>query len=125
MLQRFSIAWEQVAIERDSHFQTRFNDTLIYNRLVFLSSVTILISMFYFQFFVYTQTLCELHLVLASAIGQEMPRNNRGIMPEVLRHLRYSSDRSTRNFRILKDYIRALQYLIQGCCYYFRIQFNT
>jgi hypothetical protein len=34
------------------------------------------------------------------------------IMPDVLRNLTHDSDLSTRNFRILKDYIRALEYLV-------------
>ncbi len=34
MLQRFAIAWEQVAIEKDIYFQDKFNETLIFNMLV-------------------------------------------------------------------------------------------
>jgi hypothetical protein len=68
------------------------------------------------------QTLCELDVVLkVAAIKSEykIPSNSRTVMPQVLRNLRYTSDRSMRNFRFLKDYIQALEYLIRGFYFYY------
>ena len=39
-------------------------------------------------------------------------------MPQVLRNLKYESDRNTRNFRIFKDYLQALEYLMNGFHYF-------
>ena len=35
-------------------------------------------------------------------------------MPQVLRNMRYESDRNMRNFRIFKDYLQALEWTING-----------
>ena len=41
------------------------------------------------------------------------------LMPPILRNLKHNSDRDTRNFRILKDYIKTLRYLVDTFSYNF------
>ena len=65
--------------------------------------------------------MCELDSVLTSKnmLQKIQMRNNHfmanAIVPQVFRQFRrHQSERDTRNFRIIKDYIRILQYLITG-----------
>ena len=65
------------------------------------------------------QTLCYLAGVLAYKGMNPAPNPTRSIMPDILRNLNANSDRDMRNFRILKDYINALEYFGDGFSLYF------
>lgn len=57
--------------------------------------------------------------------GLRLITNEISVMPSVLRNLVYESDKSARNFRILKDYFRALEYFILGLHHFtFSLQFE-
>ena len=62
-------------------------------------------------------------LALADLIG--FKPNDTLVFPQVLRDLRYDSDRSTRNFRIIKDYVRALHFFIDQYWFLHRRHFRT
>ena len=72
------------------------------------------------------QILCELDalciatterakstMALADYVTDYKLSKDNFVFPQILRNLRYNSDRSTRNFRIIKDYVRALQVFIR------------
>ena len=62
--------------------------------------------------------LCELDSLLTTSrrIKETLPGRNHHpfVVPQVLRDLKHKSDRSTRNFRIIKDYVRTLEYVLNN-----------
>ena len=68
------------------------------------------------------QELCELESILidtmngdrSSIVFPSIIEKTRSLMPQVLRNMRYESDRNMRNFRIFKDYLQALEWTING-----------
>ena len=73
-----------------------------------------------FKFSLFLQALCELDSVL---VAKQMLQDSRFLafpqVPQVFRNLRYDSDIDMRNFRIIKDYVRALQYFSIGFQYFY------
>lgn len=66
---------------------------------------------------VFWQTLCQLDMILADKQMAPAPNPTRSIMPSELRSITDSSARSQRDFRVLKEYVNALEYFVDGFNY--------
>jgi len=62
--------------------------------------------------------LCELDQFLAEKRMSPAPNPTRSIMPNELRSITSASQRDERNFRILKEYVNALEYYIDAFSYF-------
>jgi hypothetical protein len=120
ILQRFAVAWEQVVFENIpfvSSNKDQFADTQMRLKQVNYSFIKYFVMkcvIFLFSL----QTLCVLDTVLAGKGMNSAANPTRSVMPDELRNLNDGSDRNIRNFRIIKDYINALEYFAEGFDYF-------
>ena len=122
ILQRFAVAWEQVVFEAipfpSAPSKDQFADTQMrlkqVNYLLKKWKWNTQITGNYFEL----QTLCTLHCVLVGKGMNPATNPTRSIMLDELRNLSDGSVRDMRNFRIIKDYINALEYFADGFDYF-------
>lgn len=97
IFQRLAVGWEQVDYEKtDASYKDLFTSTK--NRM--------------------KNTLCQLDYYLAEKRMSPAPNPTRAIMPTELRTITSASQRDERNFRILKEYVNAIEYYADGFNYF-------
>ena len=124
IFQRLAIGWEQMDYEKtDSYYKDQFTSTTFRMKNVrFKTSKNIFLFLFIHKFLTffyrYYQTLCQLEQYLAEKRMPPAPNPTRAIMPNELRSITAASQRDERNFRILKEYVNALEYYADGFEYF-------
>ncbi|XP_046641344.1 uncharacterized protein LOC124326500 [Daphnia pulicaria] len=97
IFQRIAIGWEQMEYEKtDSLYKDHFTSAK----------------------FRMKNTLCQLDGYLADKKMSPAPNPTRSIMPNELRSITSASQRDERNFRIIKEYVNALEYYIDVFSYF-------
>lgn len=97
IFQRIAIGWEQMEYEKtDSSYKDYFTSAK----------------------FRMKTTLCQLDGYLADKRMSPAPNPTRSIMPNELRSITSASQRDQRNFRIIKEYVNALEYYVDAFSYF-------